>query len=44
MDKNIIDLSMDECKKLNLELYEDILPANYGSSYGYTGNRYGYGK
>lgn len=34
MDKNTIDLSMDECKKLNLELYEDILPANYGSSYG----------
>lgn len=28
------DLSMDEWKKLNQDLYEDILPENYGTSYG----------
>ena len=27
-------LSMDEWKKLNQDLYEDILPENYGTSYG----------
>lgn len=28
------DLSMEEWKKLNQDLYEDILPENYGTSYG----------